>query len=118
MEYMFLKSGTDVRGIASDLGGKAVELTDKAVYDISAAFAVWCVNKFIMYAMMLAIAPTTIVFISSCIPYPSKNSVFNFISVGILIVFLSTTDLHLLREPSPPLLVNVPPFPFIDKYSL
>ena len=46
MEYMFLKSGTDVRGIASDLGGKEVELTDKAVYDISAAFAVWCVNKF------------------------------------------------------------------------
>ena len=45
MEYMFLKSGTDVRGIASDLGGKEVELTDKAVYDISAAFAVWCVNK-------------------------------------------------------------------------
>ena len=44
MDYMFLKSGTDVRGIASDLGGKAVELTDKAVYDISAAFAVWCVN--------------------------------------------------------------------------
>lgn len=45
MEYMFLKSGTDVRGIASDLGGKEIELTDKAVYDISAAFAVWCVNK-------------------------------------------------------------------------
>ena len=34
MDYMFLKSGTDVRGIASDLGGKEVELTDKAVYDI------------------------------------------------------------------------------------
>ncbi|MBR3968375.1 MAG: phosphomannomutase/phosphoglucomutase [Clostridia bacterium] len=56
MDYMFLKSGTDVRGIASDLGGKAVELTDKAVYDISAAFAVWCVNKFSKPASELKIA--------------------------------------------------------------
>ena len=56
MDYMFLKSGTDVRGIASDLGGKAVELTDKAVYDISAAFAVWCVNKFSKPANELKIA--------------------------------------------------------------
>lgn len=56
MDYMFLESGTDVRGIASDLGGKAVELTDKAVYDISAAFAVWCVNKFSKPANELKIA--------------------------------------------------------------
>ena len=46
MDYKFLKSGTDVRGFASDLGGKKIELDDKAVYDIAAAFAVWCVNKF------------------------------------------------------------------------
>ncbi len=56
MDYMFLKSGTDVRGIASDLGGKAVELTNEAVYDISAAFAVWCVNKFSKPASELKIA--------------------------------------------------------------
>ncbi len=56
MNYKFLKSGTDVRGIASDLGGKAVELTDKAVYDIMAAFAVWCVNKFSKPANELKIA--------------------------------------------------------------
>ena len=56
MDYMFLKSGTDVRGIASDLGGKAVELTDEAVYDISAAFAVWCVNRFSKPANELCIA--------------------------------------------------------------
>ena len=31
MEYMHLKSGTDVRGVASDLGGKAVELTAASV---------------------------------------------------------------------------------------
>lgn len=46
MNYMHLKSGTDVRGVASDLGGKAVELDSTAVYDIASAFVVWCVNKF------------------------------------------------------------------------
>ena len=46
MDYKFLKSGTDVRGFASDLGGKKIELDDKAVYDIAAAFVVWCVNGF------------------------------------------------------------------------
>ncbi len=56
MDYKFLKSGTDVRGIASDLGGKSVELTDKAVYDIMAAFAVWCVNRFSKPANELKIA--------------------------------------------------------------
>ncbi len=56
MDYMHLKSGTDVRGIASDLGSKAVELTDTAVYDIAAAFAVWCVNKFSKGANELRIA--------------------------------------------------------------
>ncbi len=56
MDYKFLKSGTDVRGIASDLGGKAIELTDEAVYDICAAFAVWCVNKFSKPASELKIA--------------------------------------------------------------
>lgn len=45
MDYSKLKSGTDVRGIASDLGGKAVELTDAAVYDITAAFLVWLSQK-------------------------------------------------------------------------
>ena len=46
MDYSSLKSGTDIRGIASNLGGKEVNLTDEAVYDISAAFVVWYVNKF------------------------------------------------------------------------
>lgn len=45
-DYSSLKSGTDIGGIASDLGGKAVNLTSQAVYDISAAFVVWYVNKF------------------------------------------------------------------------
>ena len=46
MDYSALKSGTDIRGIASDLGGKEVNLTDEAVYDITSAFIVWYVNKF------------------------------------------------------------------------
>lgn len=41
MDYSALKSGTDVRGIASELGGSAVQLTDTAVYDITAAFVAW-----------------------------------------------------------------------------
>lgn len=56
MDYGFLKSGTDVRGIASDLGGRAVELTDTAVSDIVAAFAVWCEKKFSKSACDLKIA--------------------------------------------------------------
>ncbi|MBE6808634.1 MAG: phosphomannomutase/phosphoglucomutase [Ruminococcaceae bacterium] len=46
MDYNALKSGTDIRGVASPLGGKEVNLTDEAVYDISAAFVVWYVNKY------------------------------------------------------------------------
>ncbi len=46
MSYKILKSGTDIRGIASDLGGNRVNLTDEAVYDIASAFVVWYVNKF------------------------------------------------------------------------
>ena len=45
MEYSFLKSGTDIRGIASDLGGKTVELTNEAVLDISSAFVSFVVNR-------------------------------------------------------------------------
>lgn len=46
MNYNPLKSGTDIRGIASPLGGNEVNLTADAVYDISAAFVVWYVNKY------------------------------------------------------------------------
>ncbi len=45
MNYNELKSGTDIRGVASDLGGKAVNLTDNAVCDISAAFVLWVAEK-------------------------------------------------------------------------
>lgn len=45
MDYSVLKSGTDIRGIATDKGGNAVTLTDSAVYDITAAFVVWFKSK-------------------------------------------------------------------------
>ncbi len=45
MEYTHLKSGTDIRGVASKIFGKTVELTDQAVYDITAAFAVWYIER-------------------------------------------------------------------------
>ncbi len=43
--YNELKSGTDIRGVASDKGGKAVNLTDNAVKDITAAFVIWISQK-------------------------------------------------------------------------
>ncbi len=46
MDYTSLKSGTDIRGVASCLGGKEVNLTNEAVYDITAAFVSWYVNKY------------------------------------------------------------------------
>ena len=46
MSYNSLISGTDIRGIASPLGGKEVNLTDKAVYDITAGFVLWYCKKF------------------------------------------------------------------------
>ena len=56
MNYNSLKSGTDIRGIATDLGGNQVNLTPEAVYDITAAFAVWYVNKFSISPDNLTIA--------------------------------------------------------------
>ncbi len=56
MDYSSLKSGTDIRGIASNLGGKEVNLTNEAVYDITAAFVSWYVNKFGVNPSKLLIA--------------------------------------------------------------
>ena len=46
MSHIELKSGTDIRGVASPLGGSKVNLTEQAVYDITAAFVVWYINKY------------------------------------------------------------------------
>ncbi len=45
MSYNELKSGTDIRGVASDKGGNQVNLTDDAVKDITAAFILWLSEK-------------------------------------------------------------------------
>ncbi len=44
-KYDFLKSGTDVRGVAVEYEGKPIDLTDEAVYDISAAFVAFLIKK-------------------------------------------------------------------------
>lgn len=45
MSYSVLKSGTDIRGIASDIFGEKVNLTNEAVCDITAAFVCWLTDK-------------------------------------------------------------------------
>ena len=56
MDYTSLKSGTDIRGVASNLGGNEVNLTNEAVYDITAAFVSWYVNKYAKNPSKLIIA--------------------------------------------------------------
>ncbi len=43
--YRELKSGSDVRGFASDIFGNKINLTDSAVYDITAAFVPFLAEK-------------------------------------------------------------------------
>lgn len=45
VDYKSYKSGTDIRGVASDEGGKAVTLTDPAVENMAAGFARWLAGK-------------------------------------------------------------------------
>lgn len=102
MDYGFLKSGTDVRGVASDLGGKQVELDNAAVYDISAAFVVWCVNKFEKPAGELKIAlghdsRITADRISDCVKSALVNAGVTVIDCGMSstpAMFMTTVDLH------------------------
>ncbi len=44
-DYLELKSGSDVRGYASDIFGNEVNLTDEAVFDIISAFVPFLVEK-------------------------------------------------------------------------
>ena len=39
--YKTLKSGTDIRGVASEGGGAPINLTDEVVERIAAGFLVW-----------------------------------------------------------------------------
>lgn len=40
--YKSLKSGTDIRGVASEGGGAPVNLTDEVIEHIAAGFLIWC----------------------------------------------------------------------------
>lgn len=56
MDYLSLKSGTDVRGVASDIFGGNVNLTDEAVSDITYAFVCWLTDKLEKPAEELAVS--------------------------------------------------------------
>lgn len=45
IDYKSFKSGTDIRGVASDEGGRVVNLTDPAVENMAAGFARWLCEK-------------------------------------------------------------------------
>ena len=45
MDWKHFKSGTDIRGIACETEGKAVDLTDEAVGQMAAAFIVWLSDR-------------------------------------------------------------------------
>ena len=102
MDYKFLKSGTDIRGYASDLGGKNVELTDEAVDDIISAFVVWYVNKFNVSPEELKIAighdsRITADRISAAAINALENSGVSVLDCGLSstpAMFMTTVDLH------------------------
>lgn len=56
MSYLSLKSGTDVRGIAADIFGSAVTLTNEAVGDITSAFVCWLTDKLCKPAEELSVS--------------------------------------------------------------
>lgn len=56
MDYLSLKSGTDVRGVASDIFGGNINLTDEAVSDITYAFVCWLTDKLEKPAEELAVS--------------------------------------------------------------
>lgn len=57
MNYMYLKSGTDVRGTALETPEDGpVQLTDDAVADIARAFLVWCERHMDIPANQLKLA--------------------------------------------------------------
>lgn len=57
MEYIRLKSGTDIRGVASEgVEGQQVELTDSVIKDIAGGFLCWCESHLNKAAKSLHIA--------------------------------------------------------------
>ena len=45
IDYKSYKSGTDIRGVASDEGGRLVDLTDRAVENMAAGFGRWLFER-------------------------------------------------------------------------
>ena len=44
-DLMYLKSGTDIRGVAVEKDGKVIDLTDERLMSITASFVVFLKNK-------------------------------------------------------------------------
>ncbi len=102
MDYNFLKSGTDIRGFASDLAGNPIQLDDKTVYDITAAFVVWFVNKFEKSPEALKIAlghdsRITAERISNAVKKALTQAGITVLDCGLAstpAMFMTTVDLH------------------------
>ncbi|WP_099205962.1 phosphomannomutase/phosphoglucomutase [Scatolibacter rhodanostii] len=57
MNYLSLKSGTDIRGVASEgVNGQEINLTDDVIENIAAGFLLWCENHLEKPASELKIA--------------------------------------------------------------
>lgn len=57
MDFLALKSGTDIRGVASEgVNGQNVNLTDEVLIRIAHGFLIWCTEHFQKDACMLRIA--------------------------------------------------------------
>ncbi|MEG1426446.1 MAG: phosphomannomutase/phosphoglucomutase, partial [Oscillospiraceae bacterium] len=57
MNYQILKSGTDIRGVASEgVAGQTVTLTDEVVENIAGGFLLWCENHLAKSAKGLRVA--------------------------------------------------------------
>ncbi len=99
MNYNELKSGTDIRGIASDLGGKAINLTDEAVYDIISAFASWLKAKENKQSLKIAVGHDSRISaerISTAVKKALENAGVHIIDCGLAstpAMFMTTVDI-------------------------
>ena len=53
--YKKLKSGTDIRGVAVETQNSPVELTDEAVFDLTAGFCLWLLENGIKDSCKVAV---------------------------------------------------------------
>ena len=99
MNYNQLKSGTDIRGIASDKGGKSVNLTDQAIYDITSAFAEWLKAKENKQSLKIAIGHDSRISadrISAAVKNALSSAGIHIIDCGLAstpAMFMTTVDL-------------------------